>query len=61
MPALLAVAEYITKVHAICTRCGSLANYSFRKSEDHRVVLLGEKDKYEPLCRDCFNKAMKKE
>ncbi|MDX9725340.1 MAG: thymidine kinase [Bacteroidales bacterium] len=61
MPALLAVAEYITKVHAICTRCGSLAQYSFRKSEDHRVVLLGEKDKYEPLCRDCFNKAMKRE
>ncbi len=60
MPALLAVAEYITKVHAICTRCGSLAQYSFRKSEDHRVVLLGEKDKYEPLCRDCFNKAMKR-
>ncbi|HPA86357.1 MAG TPA: thymidine kinase [Bacteroidales bacterium] len=61
MPALLSVAEYITKVHAICTRCGSLANYSFRKSEDHRVVLLGEKDKYEPLCRECFNKSMKKE
>lgn len=61
MPALLSVAEYITKVHAICTRCGSLANYSFRKSENHRVVLLGEKDKYEPLCRECFNKSMKKE
>jgi thymidine kinase len=57
MPALLAIAEYITKVHAICVRCGNLAQYSFRKSEENQVVLLGEKDKYEPLCRICFNKA----
>jgi len=57
MPALLAIAEYITKLHAICMRCGNLAQYSFRKSEEEQVVLLGEKDKYEPLCRDCFNKA----
>ena len=57
MPALLAIAEYTTKVHAICMRCGNLAQYSFRKSEEAAVVLLGEKDKYEPLCRDCFNKA----
>jgi len=55
IPALLSVAEYITKVHAICMRCGSLAQYSFRKSEEEQVVVLGEKDKYEPLCRDCFN------
>ncbi len=57
MPALISVAEYVTKVHAICVRCGNLANYSFRKSEDAQVVLLGEKNIYEPLCRDCYNKA----
>ena len=60
MPALISVAEYVTKVHAICVRCGNLANYSFRKSEDAQVVLLGEKNIYEPLCRDCYNKAKKK-
>lgn len=59
IPALLSVAEYITKVHAICMRCGSLAQYSFRKSEEEQVVVLGEKDKYEPLCRDCFNNAIR--
>ncbi|MFN8211589.1 MAG: thymidine kinase [Bacteroidales bacterium] len=56
MPALLAIAEFVTKVHAICMRCGSLAQYSFRKSKDERQVLLGEKDVYEPLCRECYNK-----
>jgi thymidine kinase len=60
MPALLAIAEYVTKVHAICVRCGNLAQYSFRKSEDEQVVLLGEKNLYEPLCRNCFNTALKK-
>jgi len=60
MPFLLSIAEYVTKVHAICTRCGNLAQYSFRKSADEQQVLLGEKDIYEPLCRDCFNKAHKK-
>ncbi len=60
IPALLSIAEYITKVHAICMRCGSLAQYSFRKSEEEQVVLLGEKDKYEPLCRECYNSALKK-
>jgi thymidine kinase len=60
MPALLAVAEYVTKVHAICMRCGNLAQYSFRKSEEEQVVLLGEKNLYEPLCRKCFNKALNK-
>jgi len=58
MPALLAVAEYVTKVHAICVRCGNLAHYSFRKSDEEQVVVLGEKDKYEPLCRKCYNNAM---
>lgn len=60
MPALLSVAEYVTKVHAICMRCGNLAQYSFRKSDEDQVVVIGEKDKYEPLCRDCYNKAMEK-
>jgi len=60
MPALLSIAEYVTKVHAICMRCGNLAQYSFRKSEEEQVVLLGEKNLYEPLCRSCFNKALKK-
>ncbi len=61
MPALLAIAEYVTKVHAICMRCGNLAQYSFRKSSEDQVVVLGEKDKYEPLCRVCYNKAMGKD
>jgi len=60
MPALLAIAEFVTKVHAICMRCGNLAQYSFRKSEDEQVVLLGEKNLYEPLCRNCYNAAINK-
>ena len=60
MPALLAIAEYVTKVHAICMRCGNLAQYSFRKSDEAQIVLLGEKDLYEPLCRKCYNAALKK-
>ena len=60
IPALLAVAEYVTKVHAICMKCGNLAQYSYRKSEDAQVVLLGEKNLYEPLCRDCYNEALNK-
>jgi thymidine kinase len=58
MPALLAIAEYVTKVHAICMRCGNLAQYSFRKSEEAQVVLIGEKNIYEPLCRNCYNAAL---
>jgi thymidine kinase len=58
MPDLLAIAEYVTKLHAICMRCGNLAQYSFRKSDEEQVVVLGEKDKYEPLCRKCYNKEM---
>ena len=61
MPALLSVAEFVTKVHAICMRCGNLAQFSFRKSEDEQVVLLGEKNLYEPLCRNCYNAALNKE
>ncbi|MEL6672190.1 MAG: thymidine kinase [Bacteroidota bacterium] len=54
MPALLAMAEFVTKVHAICQVCGSLANYSYRLSKEEKTVLLGEKDAYEPRCRKCY-------
>lgn len=55
MPEFLAVAEYVTKLHAICVSCGSLASRSFRLTAQENQVLLGEKDSYEPLCRDCYN------
>ena len=61
MPALMATAEYVTKVHAICPRTGNLANYSFRKSENDKLVLLGETEEYEPLSRAAFYKAMLRE
>ncbi len=54
IPSLLAVSEYITKVHAICSHCGNLATHSYRLSEDGDTVVLGEKDRYEPRCRTCF-------
>ena len=54
MPALLARAEYITKLHAICVHCGDIANYSYRKTSADEKILLGEKDIYEPRCRHCF-------
>jgi thymidine kinase len=60
IPGLMAVADHITKVHAICVRCGSIAQFSHRLSEKEQVVLLGEKDIYEPLCRSCYNKANNK-
>ncbi|MDO4782422.1 MAG: thymidine kinase [Capnocytophaga felis] len=59
MPALMATAEYITKVHAVCTRTGNLANFSFRKTENENLYMLGEQDTYEPLSRAAFFKAMK--
>jgi thymidine kinase len=59
MPALLACAEYVTKVHAICMTCGSLAHVSHRKTNETSLVLLGETESYEPLCRDCYNEANK--
>ena len=58
MPGLLAIAEEVTKVRAICMRCGSLASYSFRLADSDKKVLLGEKDNYEPLCRECFVEAV---
>lgn len=54
MPALFAVAEFVTKVHAVCMQCGDLAQFSHRKNPEGKVVMLGEKDLYEPLCRRCF-------
>ena len=54
VPHLLAVAEYITKVHAICPHCGNLATHSYRLSNEQDTVVLGEKDKYEPRCRLCY-------
>jgi thymidine kinase len=59
MPQLLAIADYITKVHAICMHCGDLANHSYRTAEESALVLLGEKESYIPLCRSCFVKARK--
>ncbi|MDO8999546.1 MAG: thymidine kinase [Bacteroidota bacterium] len=60
IPNLIATAEYVTKVHAICMQCGNLAYVSHRKTNDANLVMLGETDSYEPLCRNCFNKNFKK-
>jgi len=57
MPALMATAEYVTKVHAVCTRTGNLAHYSFRKSDEENIVMLGETEAYEPLSRAAYYKA----
>ena len=58
MPALCAIADEVTKVHAICVKCGSLAYVSHRTIADDRRVLLGETQEYEPLCRECYQKAI---
>jgi thymidine kinase len=58
IPALIAEAEYVTKVHAICMHCGNLAQYSHRIAKSDKLVLLGETNEYEPLCRVCYNKVM---
>ena len=58
MPQLMAIAEDVQKVHAICVRCGNLANHSHRLTKSSDLVVLGEKDLYEPLCRECYNKAI---
>ncbi len=57
MPELLAVADHITKLHAVCVKCGAPALFSHRKSKEEGVVVIGSLDKYEPLCRNCFLKA----
>ena len=58
MPALMATAEYVTKVHAICVRCGDLAHHSHRLTSEDKQVLLGAQDTYQPICRHCFNELM---
>jgi thymidine kinase len=58
MPALMANAEYVSKVHAICLSCGDLAQFSFRKTNNNAIVLLGETNEYAPLCRKCYTEAM---
>ncbi|MNY02165.1 Thymidine kinase [compost metagenome] len=54
MPQILATADYITKLHAICVRCGNIANFSYRKTDQTQKVMLGETESYEPRCRSCF-------
>lgn len=54
IPNIMAIAEHVTKVHAVCMQCGAPANYSFRTSSDTKTVLLGEKDAYEARCRSCY-------
>ncbi|AKP49646.1 Thymidine kinase [Cyclobacterium amurskyense] len=54
MPQLMAMAEYVTKVHAICMKCGDLASFSYRLSAEKTKVMLGEKESYEARCRRCF-------
>ncbi len=60
IPELMAAAEYVTKLHAICMQCGNPALYSYRISNDAGQILLGEKDKYEPRCRLCYQIGMSK-
>ncbi|TXD45954.1 thymidine kinase [Polaribacter sp. IC073] len=61
MPALMATAEYVTKVHAVCTHTGNLAHYSFRKAQNENIVMLGEMQEYEPLSRAAYYKALQKQ
>lgn len=61
MPALMATAEYVTKVHAVCTHTGNLAHYSFRKAQNDKIVMLGEMQEYEPLSRAAYYKAMQQQ
>jgi len=59
VPALMAIAEHVTKVHAVCVHCGAPANYSYRIVEDETRLLLGQKESYEPRCRACFYRGKK--
>jgi thymidine kinase len=61
MPALMATAEYVTKVHAVCTHTGNLAHYSFRKAQNDKIVMLGETQAYEPLSRAAYYRALQKQ
>lgn len=60
VPGLMACAEFVTKVHAVCMRCGHIAHFSHRLTDTEKLVMLGEKDSYEPLCRECFQAINKK-
>lgn len=60
MPALMATAEYVTKVHAICVRCGNLAHHSHRLTNDEKQVMLGAQDSYEPICPPLFRRTAEK-
>lgn len=60
MPNLLATAEYVTKLHAICTHTGNMAHFSYRMLADDKQVMLGERQEYEPVSRETFNKLMRK-
>ena len=55
MPALMSIAEMVTKVHAVCVQCGGAASYSYRTVANEAKILLGEKESYEPRCRTCYN------
>jgi len=59
MPSLMAIAEFVTKVHPICIKCGAIAVYSHRLTKDRETVIVGEKETYEPLCRKCYNESEK--
>ena len=61
MPALMAIAEYVDKVHAICVHCGNPAQHSHRLAKSEKLVMLGEKDTYEPVCRHCFLRLRKEQ
>ena len=61
MPALCAIADEVSKVHAICVKCGQLASYSHRTVQNDKQVMLGEMAEYEPLCRTCYQKALAQE
>jgi thymidine kinase len=60
VPSLMAIAEFVTKVNAICMVCGDVATHTFRKTAESSLVMLGEKDAYEARCRNCFNEGMKR-
>ena len=59
IPSIMAISEYVTKVHAICAKCGAIASYSFRLDTSKEQVLVGEKNEYEARCRKCFIEGMK--
>lgn len=60
MPHLMAIADYVTKLHAICVNCGDLAHHSYRTSSERDLIMLGEQESYLPLCRTCFNQKQNK-